>query len=53
MDKKLTENYWLTEYNWQDKIRSQFHLLEKVQIHDSTLREGQQTSVLCSGKMNM
>jgi len=44
MNKKiLTENYWLTEYNWQDKIRSQFHLPEKVQIHDSTLREGQQT----------
>lgn len=41
--KVLTENYWLTEYNWQDKIRSQFHLPEKVQIHDATLREGQQT----------
>jgi isopropylmalate/homocitrate/citramalate synthase len=41
--KILTENYWLTEYNWQDKIRSQFHLPEKVQIHDATLREGQQT----------
>lgn len=44
IDKKiLTENYWLTEYNWQDRIRSQFHLPEKVQIHDATLREGQQT----------
>jgi len=44
IDKKiLTENYWLTAYNWQDRIRSQFHLPEKVQIHDATLREGQQT----------
>jgi len=44
VDKKVkTDNYWLTEYNWKNEVRDQYNLPDKVQIHDATLREGQQT----------
>jgi isopropylmalate/homocitrate/citramalate synthase len=43
--KKLTSQtdmHWLPEYNYLDEIRNQFHLPEKVNIHDVTLREAEQ-----------
>ena len=42
-DKWFTDKYWTTPYNWLPEIRSQFDLPERVQIHDATIREGQQT----------
>lgn len=41
-ERVYSDKYWLSEYNWQEKIISQYNLPEKVQIHDATIREGQQ-----------
>ncbi len=38
----LTDKYWITDFNYLDEIRSQFHLPERVYIHDVTLREAEQ-----------
>jgi len=42
-DKWFTDKYWVTPYNWLPEVRGQFHLPERVEIHDATIREGQQT----------
>jgi len=39
-----TENWWISEYNFADEIRKDFDFADKVGIHDSTLRDGEQTS---------
>jgi hypothetical protein len=39
----LTDKYWVTDFNFSDEVRKQFCLPEKVQIHDVTLREAEQT----------
>ncbi|MDA8228005.1 MAG: 3-hydroxy-3-methylglutaryl-CoA lyase [Desulfitobacterium hafniense] len=38
-----TENWWVSEYNYHDEVRKDFNLPEKVEIHDATLRDGEQT----------
>src|SRR5690349_6103473 len=38
----LTDNYWVTEFNFMDEVRSQLTLPDKVRIHDVTLREAEQ-----------
>jgi isopropylmalate/homocitrate/citramalate synthase len=38
----LTDKYWITDFNYLDEVRSQFHLPERVYIHDVTLREAEQ-----------
>lgn len=38
-----TENWWVSEYNFHEEVRKEFHLPAKVEIHDATLRDGEQT----------
>lgn len=35
--------WWVSPYNVKDEVRSTFDLPEKVEIHDATLRDGEQT----------
>jgi isopropylmalate/homocitrate/citramalate synthase len=37
------KNYWVSSYNYMDVVRSQFSLPKKVQFHDVTLRDGEQS----------
>lgn len=37
-----TEKYWVSHFNWEEEVRKQFALPEKVVIHDVTIREAQQ-----------
>lgn len=45
MEEKLfhNENYWVSPYNYMDEVRSQFNLPKRVQFHDVTLRDGEQS----------
>lgn len=38
-----TENWWVSEYNFHEEVRKDIHLPAKVEIHDATLRDGEQT----------
>jgi len=38
----LTDKYWISDFNYLDEVRKQFHLPERVYIHDVTLREAEQ-----------
>lgn len=38
-----TNDYWVTEFNHMDEVRSQLDTPRKVEIYDATLREGNQT----------
>lgn len=38
-----TENYWVSCFNYFDEVRSQFSLPDKIQFHDVTLRDGEQS----------
>lgn len=38
-----TEKYWIPKYNYIDEVRKDFHMQDRVLIHDVTLREGDQT----------
>jgi isopropylmalate/homocitrate/citramalate synthase len=40
----LTDQYWVAEFNFLEEVRKPLALPEKVQIHDCTLREGEQTT---------
>ena len=37
------EMWWVSPYNFVDEVRGEFDLPEKVEIHDATLRDGEQT----------
>ncbi len=39
----LTDQYWVTEFNYLDEVRKQFTLPDSVRIHEVTLREAEQT----------
>jgi isopropylmalate/homocitrate/citramalate synthase len=40
----LEENrWWVSPYNFVDEVRAGFELPKKVEIHDATLRDGEQT----------
>ncbi|MDX9871819.1 MAG: hypothetical protein RBT41_05335 [Clostridia bacterium] len=41
-EKWFTKEYWIGEHNWNDEVRKQFDLPEKVWVHDVTLREAEQ-----------
>ena len=42
--KYFEENkWWVSPYNFVDEVRTGFELPKKVQIHDATLRDGEQT----------
>lgn len=38
-----TPDWWVSHYNFDEKIRSGFEFPDRVQIHDATLRDGEQT----------
>ena len=38
-----SENWWVGNYNFSNEVRSALSLPKKVMIHDSTLRDGEQT----------
>lgn len=38
------ENWLVSHFNYKDEVRSQFEIPPKVEIHDATLRDGEQTS---------
>ncbi len=43
-EKYLEENkWWVSPYNFVDEVRAGFRLPKKVEIHDATLRDGEQT----------
>ncbi|NNK13707.1 MAG: 2-isopropylmalate synthase, partial [Desulfofustis sp.] len=37
------DKWWVSPYNFVDGVTSEFNLPEKVEIHDATLRDGEQT----------
>jgi methanogen homocitrate synthase len=40
----LEENkWWVSPYNYADEVQAEFHLPRRVEIHDATLRDGEQT----------
>lgn len=39
-----TDKYWVTQFNHLDEVRGELSLPQKVEIHDATLREGNQTA---------
>ncbi len=45
MDNKYLQEdkWWVSPYNFVDEVTSEFELPEKVEIHDATLRDGEQT----------
>lgn len=43
----LTNQWWVSPYNWTDEVRQQFTLPERVLIHDVTLREAMQSPRVC------
>ena len=38
-----TPDWWVSHYNFDDQIRAGFQFPKRVQIHDATLRDGEQT----------
>jgi len=45
MDNKYLQEdkWWVSPYNFTEEVTSKFSLPEKVEIHDATLRDGEQT----------
>lgn len=43
MDKWITENWWVSKYNYLKDFRDKICIPDKVEIHDATLRDGEQT----------
>ena len=42
--KYLEENkWWVSPYNFVDEVRAGFELPERIEIHDATLRDGEQS----------
>lgn len=39
----IGEKWWVSEYNFHDEVRNTFSLPKKIQFHDATLRDGEQT----------
>ena len=43
-EKYLEDNkWWVSPFNFMDEVRAEFNLPKKVEIHDATLRDGEQT----------
>jgi isopropylmalate/homocitrate/citramalate synthase len=38
-----TSEYWVSPYDYADDVRGAIHLPQKIEIHDATLRDGEQT----------
>lgn len=39
----IRDEWWTSEYNFRDEVRKGFNLPKRIQIHDATLRDGEQT----------
>ena len=37
------DKYWVSPYNFHPEVTGELNLPEKVEIHDATLRDGEQT----------
>jgi hypothetical protein len=37
------DNWWISHYNFHEDVLKTLELPEKVEIHDATLRDGEQT----------
>ena len=37
------DKWWVSPYNFVDEVTAKFDLPQKVEIHDATLRDGEQT----------
>lgn len=42
-NKWKTENWWVSNFNYKDEVKSRYKNLDKVKLHDATLRDGEQT----------
>ncbi|MCJ7505294.1 pyruvate carboxyltransferase [Candidatus Bathyarchaeota archaeon] len=42
MEKWKADDWFVSHYNYADEVRKGFHLPDRVQIHDITLRDGEQ-----------
>lgn len=40
---KNNDNWWISSFNCKDEVTKQFAFQENIQIHDATLRDGEQT----------
>ena len=40
---KNNDNWWVSSFNFKDEVTKQFEFQENIQIHDATLRDGEQT----------
>ncbi|WP_018305298.1 LeuA family protein [Desulfitobacterium hafniense] len=38
-----TKDWWVSEYNYHEEVVKDLHLPQKIEIHDATLRDGEQT----------
>ena len=43
VEKWIGDKWWVSEYNFHDEVTSTFRLPKKIQFHDATLRDGEQT----------
>jgi isopropylmalate/homocitrate/citramalate synthase len=42
-NKWKNENWWVSNYNFKPEVTNQYHIPQKVELHDATLRDGEQT----------
>ncbi len=42
-EKWIGDKWWVSEYNFHDEVVNSFNLPKKIQFHDATLRDGEQT----------
>ena len=40
---KNNDKWWVSSFNFKDEVTKQFEFQENIQIHDATLRDGEQT----------
>jgi methanogen homocitrate synthase len=45
-----TPDWWVSQYNYEPEIRAGFDLPDRVQFHDATLRDGEQTPGVVFGR---
>lgn len=43
MNKWKNDNWWISNFNFKDEVVKKFEFQEDMQIHDATLRDGEQT----------
>lgn len=38
-----SDDWWVSSFNYKEEVREQFKFSDKIEIHDATLRDGEQT----------